>query len=233
VGEPDVSARLDAVTPILLEAYVESVDQVLAAIAAGADRIELCGPGEGGLTPSDTDVAAAVARAGKPVHVMIRPRTGDFAYTPAEFAVMRKSVAAAVAAGAAGVVFGILRANGRLDEERMAALVEASRPLRVICHRAFDRTPDADDALEALIALGADGVLTSGHAETALEGALTIARHVEAVAHHARPFEIMAGGGVRASNVRAIVSATGVTSLHARATDPAVIGALARELQRH
>jgi copper homeostasis protein len=217
---------------ILLEAYVESADQALAAVAAGADRIELCGPGEGGVTPSEADVALAVSRAGKPVHVMIRPRTGDFNYTPAEFAVMRRSVAMAVEAGAAGVVFGILRADGRLDEERMAALVEAARPLRVICHRAFDATPDADDALDALVALGADGVLTSGHTPTALEGALTIARHVAQVANHARPFEIIAGGGVRAPNVRAILGATGVKSVHARGANAAVISGLARELQQ-
>jgi copper homeostasis protein len=136
----------------------------------------------------------------------------------------------AVAAGAAGVVFGILRADGRLDEERMAALADAARPLRVICHRAFDATPDADDALEALFAVGAHGVLTSGHAPTALEGVLTLARQVANLAHHARPFEIIAGGGVRAPNVRAILGATGVTSVHARATNAVVIAALRREL---
>lgn len=216
---------------ILLEAYVESAEQAQAAIAAGADRIELCGPGEGGLTPSEADVAQTVARCGEPVHVMIRPRAGDFNYTPAEFAQMRKSIAHAVEVGAAGVVFGILRPDGRLDEERMAALVEAARPLRVICHRAFDATPDADDAFDALIALGADGVLTSGHSPTALEGALTIARHVAQVANHARPFEVMAGGSVRAPNARAILSATGVRSLHARATNPSVIAALSAVLR--
>lgn len=219
-------------SPILLEAYVESAEQALAAVAAGADRIELCGPGDGGVTPGEAHVATVVARAGKPVHVMIRPRAGDFNYTPAEFAVMRRSVAQAVEAGAAGVVFGILRADGRLDEERMAALVDAARPLRVICHRAFDATPDADDAFEALIALGADGVLTSGHTPTALEGALTIARHVAALAHHARPFEVIAGGGVRAPNVRAILGATGVTSVHARGSNAAVIAGLRRELRQ-
>jgi copper homeostasis protein len=220
-------------TTVLLEAYVESADQALAAVAAGADRIELCGPGEGGLTPAESEVVLAVARAGKPVHVMIRPRAGDFAYTPAEFAVMRKGVAMAVEAGAAGVVFGILRADNRLDEERMAALVEAARPLRVICHRAFDQTPDPDDALDALFAVGAHGVLTSGHAPTALEGVLTIARHVAHAESQARPFEIMAGGSVRAANAGAILAKSGVASLHARATEPTIFAALARELQPH
>jgi copper homeostasis protein len=184
------------------------------------------------VTPSEAAVALTVARAGKPVHVMIRPRTGAFNYTPAEFAVMRRSVAMAVEAGAAGVVFGILRPDGRLDEERMAALVDAARPLRVICHRAFDATPDADDALDSLLAVGADGVLTSGHAPTAMEGALTIARHVAQLAHHARPFEIIAGGGVRAPNVRAILGATGVPSVHARGFNAAVISGIARELHQ-
>ena len=214
-------------TPVVLEACVISAEQALAAVAAGADRVELCGRGDGGLTPSESELALTMARVKVPVHVMIRPRSGDFAYTPAEFAVMRKSVAMAVEAGAAGVVFGILHPDGRLDEERMAALVEAARPLRVICHRAFDLTPDADDALDALVALGADGVLTSGHADTALEGALTLARHVAQVANHARPFEIIAGGHVRAPNARAVIGATGVTSLHARAMDTKVFAALA------
>jgi copper homeostasis protein len=138
---------------------------------------------------------------------------------------MRRGVELAKGAGAAGVVFGILRADGTLDEERMRDLIALGRPLRVVCHRAFDRTPDADAALETLLALGVDLVLTSGHAPTALEGAETLARLVRRAGD---ALVILAGGTVRAENVAELVAATGVREVHARASDPAVFAALVR-----
>lgn len=213
---------------ILVEAYVESIEQARAAEAAGAGRLELCGPGEGGLTPSPELLEAVIDEAAIPVHVMIRPREGDFTYSAAEFAAMERSIAIAKAARAAGVVFGMLHPDGTLEQERMAALVEAARPLRVACHRAFDRTPDADDALDTLLALGVDLVLTSGHAPTALDGAETLVRHVQ---HAAGRIVILAGGNVRAENVRALVERSGVREVHARATDAGVFASLARAIR--
>lgn len=209
----------------LIEACVDSVESARAAQEAGADRLELCGPGDGGLTPAAALLAAVMAVATVPVHVMIRPREGDFEYTGPEFSAMVDSVIAAREAGAKGVVFGVLRDDHTIDLARMAELIVTAWPLRVCCHRAFDRTPDADVALDDLLALGMDVVLTSGHARTALEGAPMLARHVKRAAGRIR---ILAGGGVRAGNVRALMESSGVRHVHARATDPATFADLAR-----
>lgn len=207
----------------LIEAYVETAEQAAAAVAAGADRLELCGEGEGGLTPPDALLREVLRVVPVPVHVMVRPRAGDFVYSTSEFAEMRSAIPRLRELGAEGVVFGVLLADGRLDAARVAELVALSTDLRVVCHRAFDLTPDADEALEQLIALGVDEVLTSGHAGTALDGAATLRRHVE---RSAGRIEILAGGGVRPHNVAALVAQTGVRAVHARAEDSSVISGL-------
>ena len=208
---------------MLVEAYVDQLDTALAAERNGAGRLELCGPGEGGLTPSPELLAAVLATVRIPVHAMTRPRTGDFVYTDAEFAQLRDDVAMIKAAGAAGVVLGISRNDGALDLARMRELILLARPLRVGVHRAFDRTPDAGAALDQLIELGVDVVLAAGHAPSADEGIGTLARlHRRAAGRTV----IMPGGGVRASNVRRIVDGTGVIEVHARASDPDVFAAL-------
>jgi copper homeostasis protein len=209
----------------LVEACVDSVESARAAQEAGADRLELCGPGEGGLTPSPELLAGVMSMATVPVHVMIRPREGDFEYTGPEFSAMVDSVIAAREAGAKGVVFGVLREDRTIDLARMAELIVTAWPLRVCCHRAFDRPPDADCALDDLLALGMDVVLTSGHARTAAEGAPTLARHVRRAAGRIR---ILAGGGIRADNVRSLFEVSDVRHVHARATEPAAFAELAR-----
>lgn len=223
MGEPDVPDRVEPVA--IVEACVASLESARAAESAGADRLELCGPGAGGVTPTPSLLAMVMAHVRVPVHVMVRPREGDFVYSAPDFAAMRRGVELAKGAGAAGVVFGVLRADHSLDAERMAELVALARPMRVACHRAFDATPDADAALDTLLALGVDLVLTSGHAPTALEGAATLARHVNRAG---ALLTILAGGSVRAANVAALVSASGVREVHARATDPAIFAALVR-----
>lgn len=205
---------------IFIEAYVETDAQGAAAVAAGADRLELCGPGEGGLTPDPVVLGWLAQHERYPVHAMLRPRAGDFVYGAGEFDAMRRDVARLRQRGAQGVVFGILLPDGRLDVERMGALVALAEGMRVVCHRAFDATPDADAALDALIALGVHEVLTSGQAPTALEGAATLRRlHERARGRIA----ILAGGGIRPHNVRELVAQSGVHRVHARATDAAVI----------
>ena len=208
---------------MLIEACVDSVEAACAAQEAGAGRLELCGAGDGGVTPSPELMRAVITAATVPVHVMIRPREGDFGYTAAELREMLESVRAARDAGATGVVFGVLRDDGTLDLARMAELVIAAYPMVTVCHRAFDRTPDPDAALDELLALGMNAVLTSGHAATALEGADRLARHVRRAAGRIR---ILAGGGVRAGNVKELVARAGVLQVHARATEPAAFAAL-------
>jgi len=210
---------------MIVEAYVDRLETATSAAANGAGRLELCGPGEGGLTPSPALLREVLAAVRIPVHVMIRPRTGDFVYTDAEFAEMREGIAMAKGAGAAGVVFGITHADGTLDIARMGELVALARPLRVGIHRAFDRAPDPDVALDQVLALGIDVVLTSGHAESAEQGIPTLARLVTRAAGRT---VILAGGGVRAPNVRRIIRETGVHEVHARASDPEVFAAVVK-----
>lgn len=213
----------------LVEACVDSLETALAAQDAGAGRLELCGPGEGGVTPSPALLDAVLAVATVPVHVMIRPREGDFSYTAAEFGEMLASASAARAAGAQGVVYGVLHADRTIDLPRMAQLIVGSYPLRTCFHRAFDRTPDPDAALDDLLALGMNVVLTSGHAPTALEGAAVLARHVARAGGRIR---VLAGGSVRAANVREVAARGNVRQVHARATDPAAFAELVRAVPR-
>ena len=160
----------------LIEVCVEGIDGLLAAQAAGADRVELCASlVEGGITPSFGTVREALALATIPFHVIVRPRGGDFLYSAAEFASMVADVAALRDLGVAGVVVGCLSADGTIDEARMRALVEAAGPLAVTCHRAFDMTRDPAEALEALVRAGVGRVLTSGQRDTAAEGAELLA----------------------------------------------------------
>lgn len=208
---------------MLIEAYVETAEQAAAAVAAGADRLELCGAGEGGLTPALETLGLVAQSLLVPTHAMLRTRAGDFVYDADEFAWMRDAIPHLRESGAQGVVFGILLGDGRLDLERMGELVALCNGMRVVCHRAFDATPDADEALEQLINLGVHEVLTSGHAATALEGTATLRRHLERAAGR---IDILAGGGVRPHNAAEIVKQTGLQSLHARAFDASAIAGL-------
>ncbi len=159
------------------EVCAESAGVVRAAVAAGAHRIELCADlSVGGVTPSPAAITAAVAAAGsRPVHVLIRPRAGDFAYSEAELGAMMASIGAARRAGAAGLVIGALTPAGLVDVPACEALVAAARPASVTFHRAFDQAADPLAAFAQIRALGVDRLLTSGAAETALAGADLIA----------------------------------------------------------
>jgi copper homeostasis protein len=201
-------------TSLLVEACVDGVPSALAAEAGGAARLELCSAlSEGGLTPSAGVIEMVRERVALPLFVLIRPRGGDFLYDAEEFEVMRRDVVTAGLLGADGVVLGVLQSNGTVDAERTGALIEAARPLDVTFHRAFDFTRDADEALDRLIALGADRVLTSGHAASAIDGVATLARLVERAAGR---IGVVAGGGVRPDNVRAVIQGSGVTEVHLR-----------------
>lgn len=214
--------------PVLIEAMVTSAEQAMLAEEAGAGRIELCGPGDGGLTPGIETLESTLRAVRVPVHVMVRPRSGDFRYSAGEFDAMRQAIAFVKGAGAGGVVLGVLLADRTLDVPRMQQLVALARPLRVVCHRAFDRTPDADAALDELIALGVDAVLTGGHATRALDGTAVLQRLVGRAAGR---IGIIAGGRVRGDHVRALVDRTGVREVHADGSDAATIAGLAAALR--
>jgi copper homeostasis protein len=181
--------------------------------AAGADRLELCANLEvGGLTPDRAVVRDVLAAVRVPVHVMIRSRGGDdFGATAAELAILGAELAAAKALGAHGFVFGFLDPAGDVDVAATRALVEAARPRAVTFHRAFDRARDRRRALEQLVALGIERVLTSGGAPTAWQGRDALRA---LVAQAAGRIAVVAGGGVRAGHWRELVAATGVPELH-------------------
>ena len=203
---------------MIFEICLDSVDGVRAARDAGAARVELCANLlEGGTTPSLGLIRRARTVAGIRLHVIIRPRGGDFLYDEDEFAAMRTDIAAAKAEAADGVVIGMLDAEGRLDRARMAELVALARPMAVTCHRAFDMTRDPAEALETLIALGIERVLTSGQEASVLEGLPLIASLVRQAAGR---IVVMPGGGITARNIDRIIAGSGATELHFAAMQP-------------
>ncbi|QJW38636.1 copper homeostasis protein CutC [Cellulosimicrobium protaetiae] len=209
----------------MLELAVQDPDGVRVAAGVGARRVELCvGLGAtGGLTPSAGLVEAAVATARSvaadgstpvEVHVLVRPRPGGFVLGPDDLDVQVRDVRAAVEAGAAGVVVGVLTPEGLVDVAALAALVEAADGREVTFHRAVDVVADPVAALDALASAGAVRVLTSGGAPRSIDG---VGRLGVMAAHARGPLggrlQIMAGGGVRPQDVGALVAA-GVDAVH-------------------
>lgn len=196
----------------LIEICVEGIDGLLAAQAAGADRVELCASLiEGGITPSLGTVRAALDLANIPFHVIVRPRGGDFLYSEAEYRSMLADVETLRDAGVAGVVVGCLKEDGTIDEDRMTALARAAGPLNVTCHRAFDMTRDPFEALEALVRCGVGRVLTSGQRDTAVEGADLLAALVEKAAGR---IIILGCGALAPDTIGAVRRRTGLTEMH-------------------
>lgn len=197
---------------VQVEVCVDSVASAIAAERGGAARIELCsGLIEGGVTPSAGLIETTRSAIAIPVHVMIRPRPGDFFYDAHEFEAMRRDVIIAKQLGANGVVFGILNMDGTLDLTRTRELADLARPLSLTCHRAFDMTADLFRTLEDLWAIGIDRVLTSGGEQTALLGQKTIAALVKTARGRVA---IMAGSGIKPKNARRLVEETGVREVH-------------------
>jgi copper homeostasis protein len=198
----------------LFESCIDSLDSAIASARGGAGRVELCARLDvGGTTPGAALIAQCAAAVRIPVFAIIRPRGGDFVYGAGEVAAMVEAIGAATRAGAHGVVFGALRRDGTIDRETMRRLVDAARPLPVTCHKAIDAARDPLEALDALLDLGIDRVLTSGGAETAIDGAGVIA---DMVALSGDALVVMAGGGIRAGNVAEVVRRTGVREVHAK-----------------
>lgn len=188
-----------------------SVDACRVAARLGVNRVELCAsPDEGGVTPSYATIERVTAIEGLDVSVMIRPRGGDFLYSDDEFRTMLDDIAHARRAGATGVVFGVLTADGRVDVERTRELVKAAEGMETTFHRAVDMAADYRQAIEDVIAAGCSRILTSGSYDKAIDGIENIS---EAVAVANGRIEIMAGSGVVATNA-AQLAATGVDALH-------------------
>lgn len=179
----------------------------------GADRVELCaGLPEGGTTPSAGMIAAVRKQIRIGLQVMIRPRGGDFCYSADEFGIMQRDILIAKQLGAGGVVFGLLSLDGRIDKPRMQQLIDLARPLRVTCHRAFDMADDLPQALDDLIELRVDRVLTSGSQKSAIDAMPTLKQLVQKAGPR---IQVMACGEISISNVKAVVNYTGVTEVHA------------------
>lgn len=204
------------VAGVLVEACCDSVQTARAAQAAGAHRIELCGSGDGGSTPSHGLMARCRVAVSLPIHVMIRPHTSGFVYSDDDLDVMCEDIEQARMLGMNGVVVGPLHEDGTVHREALSRLVSAAYPMRVAFHRAFDRTPNAGEALTILQQSGVDLILTSGHARTALEGATTL-RQLREQADNTPV--ILAGGSVRGDTVLSLVEASGVREVHVRGTD--------------
>lgn len=210
---------------MLIEICVDSADGLAAAVAGGADRIELCAAlALGGTTPSAGQMRQA-AGCGVPVYAIIRPRAGDFVFSADELAVMRADVAAAREVGLAGVVLGASLPDGRLDGATLRALVSEAAGLGLTLHRAFDLVPDLAEAVELAAGLGFERILTSGRAPQAEAGLADLAETIRLAAGR---LSVMPGSGVSAANA-ARFAALGVSELHASCSVPATVdGEVAR-----
>ena len=196
----------------ILEVSIEGVDGLVVAQDNGVDRVELCASVlEGGITPSLGMVREALRRARVPVFVIVRPRGGDFLYSEVEFASMREDVIALRELGVPGVVSGCLTAAGDVDEERTAELLQLARPMSFTFHRAFDMVRDPAQALEVLIGLGVDRVLTSGQRATAMEGLDNLKRLGQLAKGR---MIVMPCGSLRAMNIGQVCRETGLWELH-------------------
>ena len=200
---------------MLLEICAFNLPAALAAQRAGADRIELCAaPEEGGVTPSPGLIRVARELLRVPLYPIIRPREGDFLYSEEEFTVMMRDLAFCRGLGCDGVVIGILLADGRVDQDRCGRLVEAAYPMGVTFHRAFDRAVDPFEALETVIGIGCERILTSGQRPVAMEGAELLR---ELVRQADDRIVIMPGSGVRSGNVAELAAKTGAVEFHTSA----------------
>ena len=195
-----------------MEICVDSVESAITAESSGAGRLELCSAlSEGGVTPSAGLIETVRRNTGISMHVLIRPRSGDFLYSDSEFSVMRRDIDTAGECGADGIVTGVLCRDGTVDLERTALMVEYAAPMSVTFHRAFDMTRDPEKAMEDIITTGAARILTSGQSRTAIEGAGVIKTLVSRAGNR---ITIMPGGGINEYNIALLAATTAAREYH-------------------
>jgi copper homeostasis protein len=196
----------------IIEVCAAHVQSAIAAQEGGAKRVELCDNlFEGGTTPSYAAIKIAREKLKIDLHVMIRPRGSDFCYTDLEFELMKEDIRICNKLGADGVVFGILLPDGNIDIARTQLLVELARPLSITFHRAFDMTPEPFRALEEIIALRIDRILTAGQKNKAPEGVELIKQLVIKAGNR---IVIMPGSGINEQNIRAVRDETKTWEFH-------------------
>lgn len=196
----------------ILECCVDSVESAVTAAENGADRLELCSNLIiGGTTPTLALYQSARAHTDVKIHVLIRPRFGDFLYHSSEFEVLYKEVEQFCAAGADGVVIGCLTADGKLHTEQMARLIDAAGGMHVTLHRAFDMCADPLEALDTAVSLGVRTLLTSGQKDNCLAGLALLQNLQEAAAGK---INIMPGSGINAAVIAALLRKTSFTNFH-------------------
>ena len=197
-----------------LEVCADSVENALVAQSAGAQRIEFCTSlPEGGTTPSYAQIKIARKYLNIELYSLIRPRGGDFFHTHLEFEIMKSDIRFCGETGCDGVVTGMLNPDGTIDRIRNRELVEIARQygMGVTFHRAFDRSNDLFQAMEDIIDLGCERILTSGGYDTAIEGAEVILRLIEKAAGR---IIIMPGSGITPENAPGLIRRTGLKELH-------------------
>lgn len=194
------------------EVCANSVKSCLAAQEGGAHRVELCTAiPEGGTTPSFGEIAVAREMLQIKLHVIIRPRSGDFSYSPLEIKSMLKDIEMCKKLNVDGVVFGVLDSSGNINIPAMNELMAASKGMSVTFHRAFDMCYDPHSALEEIINLGCDRILTSGQRPTAEEGISLLEKLNEQAGNR---IILLAGSGINETNIQRIASHTGISEFH-------------------
>nr|WP_315400815.1 copper homeostasis protein CutC [uncultured Sphingobacterium sp.] len=200
-----------------LEICSNSPQSALFAAQGGATRIEFCQNLEnGGITPSYGQIVQARKLIDIGIHVLIRPRGGDFVYSDLEFDEMMADVKFCKEAGCDGVVIGVMKSDATVDIERTKALVDAARPMHVTFHRAFDKCADPLSSLAILIELGIDRLLTSGLQNKVVDGVELLK---ELVKYAEGKIVIMPGAGVDSNNIEMILKTTGATAIHSSAKE--------------
>ena len=198
-----------------LEVIGFTIESCMIAQAAGAHRIELCdNPSEGGTTPSYGFIKTARENLSIELYPIIRPRGGDFLYSEIEFEVMKADIENCKNLGCDGVVIGILHADGTVDKKRCKQLVEIAHPMKVTFHRAFDRTNDPFKAMEDIISIGCERILTSGQKNLAIDGEELLNKLVKQANNR---IIIMPGSGVNSDNIETLVKNTNATEFHTSA----------------
>lgn len=209
----------EVIVNIKIEVCLDNIESVDNVTTVGIDRIEMCSSlALGGISPNESLVKYAKDTTKISLHSMIRPRSGDFTYSEKEINVMEYEINSFADMGVDGVVFGILNLNNELDLKSIERLFKLAktRNLYVTFHRAFDYVNDHKKALKDLIDLGINRILTSGKADTAIQGLSVIKELVELASNR---IEIMAGSGVTADNVKEIIEKTSVKSIHCSASE--------------